>query len=175
MSGWRRKTIFIIDLPYLILMGLEIRQIDSHVELESLQKDWDRILRTSGEDDVFLKLEWLRPCWETFGKGKSLVLLEVSEGDRVVAFAPLMISKKGKPIPLRWLEFIGSGPSDRCGVIAEGGRKDVHSALWKHVMRDRRWNAINLRDMKDEGPTTKNLKDSFIGGEYTYGTAPYLS
>jgi CelD/BcsL family acetyltransferase involved in cellulose biosynthesis len=85
-----------------------------------------------------------------------------------------MISKKGRPVSLRWVEFIGAGPSDRCAVIAEDGRQDVHHAVWEHVLKCKGWDGIELRDMREDGPTARNLKNSFSGGEYAYGTAPYL-
>ncbi len=155
-------------------MGLAVREICSFAELEPLRKDWTRILSLSGEDEVFLRFEWLRPCWETFGDKKELLVLEVSEGEKIVGFAPLMVSKKGRPVPLRWVEYIGTGPSDRCAVIAEDGREDVHRAVWAHVLKRKGWDRIELRDMREDGPTARALRGSFSGGEYVFSIAPYL-
>jgi CelD/BcsL family acetyltransferase involved in cellulose biosynthesis len=155
-------------------MALAVREIDSFADMAPLEGDWNSILKTSGEDEIFLRLEWLRPCWETFGDKRELLILEVSEDDRTVGFAPLTISKKGRPVSLRWIEFIGAGPSDRCAVIAENGREDVHVAAWNHILRRKGWNGIELKDMRENGPTDRGLKSSFKDGQYAFGMAPYL-
>jgi CelD/BcsL family acetyltransferase involved in cellulose biosynthesis len=155
-------------------MVLEIKEIRSRDEFDLAEKDWNEVLRTSGEDDVFLRMEWLVAWWDAFGKNKKMLVLEVLDEGRVVGFAPFMISRRRLP-PVKKIEFIATGPSDRGAILAEHGRKDVHLAIWKHVMKRKGWDAIELREMNLDGPTASNLRHFFPSAEYGTSISPCVT
>jgi len=155
-------------------MALEIREVRSRDEFDHSKEAWNEILRTSGEDDVFLRNEWLGAWWDTYGKGKEMIVLEVLEGERTVGFAPFATS--GRRLSLsRSLEFIGSGPSDRCGILAESGRADVHAAVWEYMMGREGWNTADLRDTREDCPTAANIARIFPSAERETSVSPCVS
>lgn len=155
-------------------MALEVREIQSRGEFDRSREAWNEILRTSGEDDVFLKNEWLGAWWDTYGKGKEKVVLEVLEGERTVGLAPFAISGRRLSVSKN-LEFIGSGPSDRCGILAESGRADVHAAVWEYMMEREGWSTADLKDLREDCPTAANIARIFPNAERETSVSPCVS
>jgi len=155
-------------------MGLEIREIQSLGEFRGAEGNWNRILPTSGEDDIFTRMDWLTAWWEVFGSKREMVLLEILEGKKVVGFAPLMISLVGRIPPWRKLEFIASGPSDRSAVLAENGREDVHRAVWEYVASLGGWDEIEVREMRRGSPTATNAMSAFPNARRAEEVSPFI-
>ncbi|MGD0056944.1 MAG: GNAT family N-acetyltransferase, partial [Methanomassiliicoccales archaeon] len=155
-------------------MVLEIREIRSKGDFDLSERDWNEVLRTSGEDDVFLKVEWLSAWLEIFGKGKEILVMKVSDRDRIVGFAPFAISGR-RFYSSKKVEFIGSGPSDRCAILAENGRADVHAAVWEYITRREGWDTMDLKDIRQDCPTACNLRRMFPNAEYESNVSPYVT
>lgn len=68
----------------------------------------------------FQTWEWASVWWRHFGRGKRALVLCVQEGDVTVGIAPLYASWSAMGKVLRW---IGTGISDRLGIIAVPGRE----------------------------------------------------
>lgn len=65
---------------------------------------------------LFQTWQWASLWWEHFGRGKKAQVLCAVAGEEVVGIAPLYASRTGMGTCLRW---IGTGISDRLGVVAE--------------------------------------------------------
>jgi CelD/BcsL family acetyltransferase involved in cellulose biosynthesis len=155
-------------------MVLKITEIRSLDEFRLFEKDWNRILHTSGEDEVFLRMEWLSAWWDTFGKGKRMLVLRVSDSDRIVGFAPFAITSR-RLQSYKTLGFMGSGPSDRCAILAEYERNDVHTAVWEYVMGREGWDTMDLKDTREDCPTACALRRIFPNAEYETNVSPYVT
>jgi CelD/BcsL family acetyltransferase involved in cellulose biosynthesis len=155
-------------------MVLEISEIRSRSEFDLSERDWNEVLRTSGEDDVFLKVEWLSAWLDIFGKNKQILVLKVLDRDKVVGFAPFAISGR-RFYSSKNVEFIGSGPSDRCAILAENGRADVHAAVWAYMTRREGWDTMDLKDTREDCPTAVNLRRIFPNAEYGTNVSPYVT
>jgi CelD/BcsL family acetyltransferase involved in cellulose biosynthesis len=155
-------------------MALEIEEIRSIDRLVRTSEEWKEVLSTCGEDRLFLSLAWLKPWWECFGDRRELQVLRVSEDGRAVGFAPFMVTSRGRIAHWRKLEFIGSGPSDRCGIIAAEGRPDVHRAIWDHLRAKDDWDVIELRDIQTGGPTEQNVRACHPSAEYVTSISPHI-
>lgn len=156
-------------------MGIVVEELQSLSGFEEAEEDWRTVLKGSAENEVFLTHEWLRAWWETYSGRNELLILQASEGGRPVGFAPLMIVKVARIPSWRKLQFVGTGPSDRCGLIAEGDRTDVHRRLWDHLRGRGGWDVLELRDMRAEGATAKVLPTVFSGGERSEDVAPFIT
>jgi CelD/BcsL family acetyltransferase involved in cellulose biosynthesis len=155
-------------------MAIEIREIDSLDYFGSAEGDWRRLLRKSGEDDVFLTPEWHQAWWETMGEGREPLFLEASSGGEVVGIAPLMISTRGRVKRWRKLEFAATGPSDRLGILANNGDQAVHLAFWDFILKRGAWDVLELRDMNQDGPTELASRKAFANGERNGEVCPFL-
>jgi CelD/BcsL family acetyltransferase involved in cellulose biosynthesis len=155
-------------------MTLEIEEVRSLDRVADLSSDWKRVLETSGEDRIFLRPSWLMSWWKCFGDAHELLVLRVTEDNRSVGFAPLMTTTRGKVSRWRKLEFIGSGPSDRNGILAIEGRPDVHREVWDHLRSRDDWDVVELRDLKVGSPTEANVRPYFPGAEYVSSSSPHI-
>jgi len=155
-------------------MALEIEEIASLEQLVRMSGEWREVLSTSEEDRLFLSLPWLRAWWECYGSQRELCVLRVVEDGQSVGFAPFMVTTRGRLAHWRKLEFIGAGPTDRCGIIASEGRHDVHRAVWDHLRGRDDWDVIELRDMLSGGPTDRMVKACHPEAVYATSLSPHL-
>ncbi|MBC7107195.1 MAG: hypothetical protein H5T41_00135 [Methanomassiliicoccales archaeon] len=155
-------------------MSLRVNEITNPSRLTDIKEDWDRILATSGEDEVFLRTEWIGTWWKFFGKGRKMILLEVTDGSTVVGYAPLMISKVGKLPPWKVVEFIASDASDRSAIISENEKDDVHKCVWKYIHELKGWDSIDIRNMRNGSPTAKNALSELQNCNITKEVSPYI-
>ncbi len=153
-------------------MPLTVDEVSSFARLEKERRDYMDVLRTSGEDLLFLNLDWLSAWWSAYGKERRPLILRVKENGRTVGYAPMAVYEQGR----HWtkVRFMGSGPSDRCGIIARDARADVHDAIWEHMRERDDWDVIELRDMKQGGPTEQGARRAFPNSEEAYEVAPYI-
>lgn len=154
------------------LMTLRVEEC-SLSELEETPQEYQEVLGSSGEDGIFLGLDWLSAWWHAFGEGKRPLVLRVVEDGRAEGFAPLMTTSRGRA---RWtkVEFMGTGPSDRCGILARDGRTDVQAAVWEHLRERDDWDVMELRDMCQDGPTARAVRSAFPHAEEAGEPAPFV-
>lgn len=155
-------------------MGIEIDEVSSASKWEEMHIEWEVLLHASDEDDVFLSYDWLRSWWDVYGEGRKLLIITAREKGELVGVAPLMVSTLGKLVKFHIAEFIGTGPSDRLGALAKAGRQEVLGAIWKHLEEESRWDALDLRDVRDGASTAKALRSSFPNAEMETGVDPYI-
>lgn len=72
---------------------------------------WNKLLSESPIDVIFLTWEWQKTWWDTFGRGKLLLLMAEMDG-KPVAIAPLFADEG-------MIFFIGSGGSDYLDFIGD--------------------------------------------------------
>ncbi|MDH7507836.1 MAG: GNAT family N-acetyltransferase [Methanomassiliicoccales archaeon] len=155
-------------------MSLRVNEITKPSRFNDIKEDWDRILTTSGEDEVFLRTEWIWTWWKFFGEGRKMILLEITDGSAVVGYAPLMISKVSKLPPWKTVEFIASDASDRSAIISENGRTDVHQCAWEYVHQLKDWDGISIRNMRKGSPTAEYALIKFKGSHVLREVSPYI-
>jgi CelD/BcsL family acetyltransferase involved in cellulose biosynthesis len=155
-------------------MALEVDELSSLTALEGTRSAYEEVFSRSDERDIFLSMDWIVNWWKVYGEGRKMLVLEVLEDGRPVGYAPLMLSGIGKLLKVRILEFIGTGPSDRLGVLVERGRRDVQEAVWKHLDSKGGWDTIDLRDMREDGSTVSAMLEHFPSAEREVSKAPFI-
>ncbi|NLI73856.1 MAG: GNAT family N-acetyltransferase [Euryarchaeota archaeon] len=153
-------------------MSLIVDEVSSIARLKGEKQDYMDILQTSGEDPLFLNLDWLMAWWSAFGDDRKPMILRVTEDGQPVGYAPLAVYDNGR----YWAKvtFMGSGPSDRCGFIAKDGRVDIHDAIWNYLKERDDWDVIELRDMRQGGPTERSARKAFPNCEMATEVAPFI-
>jgi CelD/BcsL family acetyltransferase involved in cellulose biosynthesis len=128
--------------------------------LESIGKTtWNGLVSGSRSSSVFQTYEWHAAWWEAYGEGKQPFLVCVSEADRAVAIAPLMVCRE--PGGKRVLRFIGHGRSDYLDFIYTGGADGVLDEVFRflHAASDR-WDEIDLKYLPSDSPSYKAIPDA---------------
>src|SRR5436190_17071077 len=81
---------------------LQVRVLQNGAELELLRDEWNELLSESSADCHFLTWEWMTSWWRHLGGERTLRVVEVREGNRLIAVAPFTILH-GR------VEFMGAG------------------------------------------------------------------
>jgi CelD/BcsL family acetyltransferase involved in cellulose biosynthesis len=155
-------------------------------EFESLESDWNSLLKNSTIDNnVFLTWEWLSTWWKHFGNGRELLILTVEEENKVLAIAPLMLSK----YKLRRfgnvskVEFLGVPHSDYNNFIILEREKDCLRNIINYLNYDvSEWDWIELGEVVESTSTAKLLQEIFLDSsiklrkkEHVCNICPYTS
>jgi len=101
---------------------------DSPAAFERLRPEWNRLVRASAFDNLFMTWEWQTTWWRYLGPG-DLYLLEVREGDDLLGIVPLYLEETS--LGERRFNLVGCiEVSDYLDVIARrGAERDVLKAL----------------------------------------------
>lgn len=155
-------------------MALEAEETDSLSNMLSLKDIWTELLKSSREDSFFLSVPWMKTWWDVFGSDYKLKCITVEEEGEIVGIGPFAVSSRGRVMPWRKVLFIGTGPSDRCGIIAKDGRSDIHMAIWNYLKSTNNWDVIELRDMVSAQPTFTNVQLAFPDAECITSLSPHI-
>lgn len=97
-------------------------------DFQALQRSWNELLASSGSNTLFLTWEWQYTWWTHLAEGRSLCLLTVHDGERLIAIAPLVLrpANYSRMVPFQVLELIGTGSvgSDYLSLIVRSGEEN---------------------------------------------------
>ena len=108
---------------------------------QELRDEWDELLCSSSSNSFFLTWEWLYPWWKHLSGDRTLSVVTVRSGGRLVAIAPLASRPRrlARMVPFRSLEFLGSDRvcSDYLDLIIERGKEgEALQALGEYLGRE---------------------------------------
>lgn len=124
----------------------------SHYDEFTRYKDaWEDLLSRSAIDNVFLTYEWVDACIRHFYKDEILLILNVFNGDRLVAIAPLIIRRyRYFGLPVRVVSFIGTMISDRMDFILDSNKKEGISLIMDYLMDMKSdWDFVDFQEMAE--------------------------
>jgi CelD/BcsL family acetyltransferase involved in cellulose biosynthesis len=142
-----------------------VEVIEDAERFAALREEWTELLQSSASNCLFLTWEWLYTWWKHLGGGKRLSLLAVRSGDRLIALAPLALSRSRIPAlsPLRRLEFLGTGSigSDYLDVVVRGGwESEALEALAEHLQAETPM--LVLSQVRGEGSFARELAGDLL-------------
>lgn len=124
-------------------------------ELPATAAQWNRLVGQDPEATVFQTHEWFEAWWSTFGRRDQLRLFCLSEGDRLVGLAPLML---GIVAPDDEIRFVGHGHADYLDVISRPeDRERTLSAVLGALNHNRDWSVIKLSNIPGTSRTPATL------------------
>src|SRR5437773_2648010 len=113
---------------------LQVEVVSTDADFLQLESAWECLVKESNLDHPFLSFEWMRSWWESFGAGKSLHIVVVREGVRVLGIAPLMLTRrKFYGLSVRCLESIANVHTPRFDLLVADRPAEVHRAIWDHI------------------------------------------
>jgi len=121
---------------------------------------WNDTLQRSLDNNVFLTWEWLSNWWKFYGNDRRFLLITVSDGEKMVAAAPLMSSKyKLYGLGLRKIEFIGTPASDYHNFLLTDKEPEYVKMMVEYAdSAEPEWDCIELQDVPEDSETTRALK-----------------
>ena len=139
--------------------NMKIEVVSDIESFRRLEPVWDCLLEQSNADHPFVTFAWVWTWWECFGAGRSLYILVIKEGERIVGIAPLMLTRKRiYGARLRCLEFLANVHTPRLDLIIAFRRADAYRAIWNHLMEVRnKWDLLLLCQIPDGSPTLEHF------------------
>ncbi|MDX1390271.1 MAG: hypothetical protein R3344_13865, partial [Acidobacteriota bacterium] len=167
---------------------MQVKEITSLEQLESLEPRWNSLLAASGAASPFLTFEWIGSWWRSFrsgdgaaADGSGLRVLVVEADGEPIAIAPLM-SATGSlfGVPLTVVSNIVNDHSFRAGLIVTDRIEEVVRAIFRHLKATTRdWDVISLRSLVREDAERFALTETLtlegaLVGEAPVWRSPYL-
>jgi len=148
-------------------------------EFKKLEKDWNRLLFESNNDNIFLTFDWQYNWWKYFGKNYQLfIILVLGDDNRISGIMPLM---KRRVYGFRQLVFISNSLADYEGFIIpeepEKKGKTIDS-FFTCLYQSSEWDMLKLSRIKEDTTVEPFYRDPknqlrIFSGQHKEG-APYL-
>lgn len=120
---------------------------------------WNALAAQNETSTPFQTYEWFASWCNVFADNRSLRILLVFDGDRLVAIAPLILKTyRGNT---RILHFASDGHADYCDFIAGGDKVAVLEAILHYLTSHRdQWDRLSLRNVPERSSTIRLLQDA---------------
>jgi CelD/BcsL family acetyltransferase involved in cellulose biosynthesis len=155
-----------------------VNDYPTFVGLEGL---WNDTVDRAVIGHPFLRHEWLRTWWDSFGANRQLLLMIVRSGRRVHAIAPLMTERaRMYGIPVRRIQFLHNDHTPRADMIVAERPEESYLAIWQSLLRLRaHWDVMQLSQLTGESPTPALIsqlaaREGLPVGVWRCDNAPYL-
>lgn len=141
---------------------ITLQEIVHPNDFSALKSDWQRLESTGSAPTLFQTWPWQRAWLHHLGRGVSLRTLVFTDWREVVGIAPLGI-RRAYGLPLRRLQWIGTGVSDYLGpLIRPGYETAVAQALTDYLSSrsNRFWDVADLHQLREDSPLIAALKEN---------------
>ena len=160
---------------------ISVDVVDDYRGFLDMEGAWNDTVDRAGLTHPFLRHEWLRTWWDAFGDGRSLLVMTVRAGRRILAIAPFM-SERAKicGIPLRRVQFLHNDHTPRADVIVAERADEVYPALWNALRHGQsHWDLLQLCQLTADSPTQARVtamaaRQGLGTGTWTCDHGPYL-
>ncbi len=114
---------------------MNIRELTTSDELQSVSNDWDTLLGARGEEVLASNFLWVSTWWAHLRGNRALRVLIAEEGNRIVGVAPLYIETvyRKSLVPVKVCGFIGDGLSDYGCILARDNRAAICASFLSHL------------------------------------------
>jgi len=154
---------------------MQIREITDAEEFNILKSKWNKLLKKSRSNNIFLTHQWLYTWWKYFGEGKRLkIILVEEENGELVGIAPLILEKF---YFLKRLTFIGAHQSDYHDfILFPRQEKRVLGAIIEYLYKTSDWDVMDLKEIPEDSETLKVLDGSpYLKRNTVQSTCPVLN
>jgi CelD/BcsL family acetyltransferase involved in cellulose biosynthesis len=170
-----------LDAPLREESRYRVEVLADAAALMQLKPQWDALCERAGIDLLFLTHEWISSWWEGFGAGKSLHILLVKDGLRLVGIAPLQrVDRKLCGMRVRCLAALCNPHTPRFDFIVDPAESaEVYRRIWNHLRADAGWDCLELAQLRADSPTLSSMgelarKDGCATGVWHGEQSPYL-
>lgn len=153
---------------------LQVEEINDFGKLSGLKKDWNSLLSQSNSNHIFLTFEWVANWWRHCSDEKTLFVLVVRDGDKILGIAPWMVRRGGrKGLYYRCIEFIGTGLYDKTDLILGESKERAIEAMLDHLARrSDAWTLADFREMDLSSGNAAILEGAFRRAGFECETYP---
>lgn len=118
--------------------------------IDSLQPEWSELAEQGRS--IFQTWEWAAHWWRHFGRDRDLRVITIRSDGRLVGILPFYVWANR---PLRVLRFLGHGPGDELGPIADTGHRLAVARALPGALTQFDWDLILAEQLPaDQGWST---------------------
>ena len=136
-----------------------IEEVKDFNEFLNLGGDWDRLLRRSSFNTIFLSHDWFKCWWSAYGAGKKLFILLIKEKGELIGISPLMISREYfRGFPVKRVAFIENDETPRSNFITLRKRvKIIEETIAHLIQKSGMWDILIFNKIPIDTDTHKIL------------------
>ncbi len=137
------------------MSAIAVDVINDYSTFLDLEPKWNETVDRAGLTHPFLRHEWLRTWWDSFGQGRTLNIVVVRTGNRIIGLAPLMLERvRMYGIGVGRVQFLHNDHTPKADVIVTDRADEVYEALWKTLLSPRApWDVLQLSQLPCDSPT----------------------
>jgi hypothetical protein len=153
---------------------MHIRKISNYTDFISLKKDWNNLLKESGNDSIFLRHEWF-DCWwrshaETYEDAQNLSILLIEDKGKCIGIIPLKTSRvKYRGLKVKKLGFLESGLSPCADVILTSEKEGSIREALHFLKKQKEWDILILNKLSIKSENYKLLEKILKEENFMFG------
>jgi CelD/BcsL family acetyltransferase involved in cellulose biosynthesis len=156
--------------------------VSDYASFVALEPEWNDAVERARIAHPFLRHEWIRTWWDSFGASHRLHLIVVREGSgRIIAIAPLMReSATSYGVPVRRLALLANDHTPRSDFIVADRPEEAYRAIWNTLLETvDQWDVLQLTQLPGTSPTLDVVSklaaaDRLATGTWRSSDSPYL-
>lgn len=163
-------------------MALKIREINTCDQFFELKDYWNKVLKRSRDNHIFLTWEFLSTYVKHFGKETKLKILYIEDKNEIIAIAPLRQSRNSLKNCLGYnvIEPLTYGHTDYTGLVLAERESECLNLFLNYLVERNNWDFIylfdfpgtsNFPELLSKVPTASYLKVDFLHG----AVCPFMS
>jgi CelD/BcsL family acetyltransferase involved in cellulose biosynthesis len=147
---------------------LVTEEIRGDAAMAKMAREWDDLLHNGRCGGFFQTWEWVMCCRRHFGAGKPLSLITVRDDGKLVGLAAMETTLM-YGLPLRRLQFIGTGTSDYLDfLLLDGYEESALQEIIRWITHHKsRWDLVDLQQFPENSPTLDVIPSIDLSAEYT--------
>jgi CelD/BcsL family acetyltransferase involved in cellulose biosynthesis len=150
------------------MSAIAVDIVNDYHTFVGLEDRWNEAVDAAGHTHPFLRHEWLRTWWDSFGAGRTLNVHVVRAGDRILALAPLMLEQaRIAGVGVRRIQFLHNDHTPKADVIVTERAEDAYDALWTSLLAARsQWDVLQLSQLPGDSPTHEHINRRAAAARY---------
>ncbi|MEM2145832.1 MAG: GNAT family N-acetyltransferase, partial [Candidatus Jordarchaeaceae archaeon] len=160
---------------------LRLIEINDADQFYDLGNEWNKVLERSTDNHILLTWEFMSTYVKHFGKDRKLKVLCIKEGDRIIAIAPLRLSRYNFAGSFSYnvIEPLAYMHADYTGLILAERETECLKLFLKYLFQQDDWDFIYLYDIPGSSILSELLpkvsKEVSLTFEFKKGMiCPYL-
>jgi CelD/BcsL family acetyltransferase involved in cellulose biosynthesis len=160
---------------------MQIVEITKYEDFLRLEPEWNGLLREHSDEKPFYMHQWFRIWWDSFGAKRKLHVLVATQDQKILAIAPLMISRAlYMGFPMRIIEFMANGHSHKIDFIFPQDNTTGVERIIDHLLERQNWDLLKLEDILESSPAIKIIEEKCSGARVLWSKrmirfSPYIS
>jgi len=129
-----------------------VRDYESLVALET---EWNDAVERARMPHPFLRHEWVRTWWDSFGTNRQLHIILVRDETGIAGIAPLMREHATVyGLPVRRLALLANDHTPRIDFVIAANADDTYRAIWSSLREAiDQWDVLQLTQLPKTSPT----------------------